>query len=103
MRRPKPRFNVATTATRYSAGFSTRRLGCRVLTPLELWIESRYESASSLSSAMSPFRLYPLLISTAAAASLFWFYAVRGHRKTPEQRELERRQRIATIGRITDG
>jgi len=52
---------------------------------------------------MSPLRLYPLLVSTVAAASLFWFYAVRGRRKTPEQREQERRERIAAIGRITDG
>lgn len=52
---------------------------------------------------MSPLRLYPLIISTAAAASVFWFYMVRGRRKTPEQREQERRQRIAAIGRITDG
>lgn len=52
---------------------------------------------------MSPLRLYPLVLSTAAAASVFWFYVVRGRRKTPEQREQERRQRIAAIGRITDG
>jgi len=52
---------------------------------------------------MSPLRLYPLLVGGAAAASLLWFFVVRGRRKTPEQRERERRQRIAAIGRITDG
>ena len=52
---------------------------------------------------MSPLRLYPLLFSGASAASLLWFFVVRGRRKSPEQRERERRQRIAAIGRITDG
>lgn len=52
---------------------------------------------------MSPLRFYPLLFSGAAAASLLWLFVVRGRRKSPEQRERERRQRIAAIGRITDG
>ena len=52
---------------------------------------------------MSPLRFYPRLVSGAAVASLLWFFVVRGRRKSPEQRERERRQRIAAIGRITDG
>jgi hypothetical protein len=40
---------------------------------------------------------------TLAAGAAGVYYWVRSHRKTPEQRERERRQRISTIGRITDG
>jgi hypothetical protein len=48
-------------------------------------------------------RLY-LIFAVAAAGLLLavWAWA-RSRRKTPEQRELERRTRISAIGRITDG
>jgi hypothetical protein len=36
-----------------------------------------------------------------AAAGVAWW--VWSHRKTPEQRERERRQRLTRIGRLTDG
>src|SRR5258708_18645126 len=49
-------------------------------------------------------RFYPYLAIGAAVAVLLaialW---VRSRRKTPEQRERERRLRISEIGRITDG
>ena len=37
----------------------------------------------------------------AAAAGVYWW--VRSQRKTPDQREAERRLRLSIIGRITDG
>lgn len=53
---------------------------------------------------MSSLRLYPLVFSgTVVAAVLGAVYWARSHRKTPEQRELERRMRLSTSGRITDG
>jgi hypothetical protein len=48
-------------------------------------------------------RLYPILFAGAAAVSAAAYYWSRSRRKTPEQRERERRLRIAEIGRITDG
>jgi hypothetical protein len=49
-------------------------------------------------------RFYPYLVVGAAVAVLLaialW---VRSRRKSPEQRERERRLRISEIGRITDG
>ena len=39
---------------------------------------------------------------TAAAAASVWQW-IRSHRTTPEQRERQRRQRLAQIGRICDG
>jgi hypothetical protein len=47
-------------------------------------------------------RIYTLTgaIAIAAASSLVWF---GGRKKTPEQRETVRRQRINAQGRITDG
>ncbi len=48
-------------------------------------------------------RVY-LIFAVAAAALLLGVWAwARSHRKTPEQREQERRLRISAIGRITDG
>ena len=53
---------------------------------------------------MTPLRLYSLIAGgTALAAATATFYWVRSHRKTAEQREMERRLRIAQNGRITDG
>jgi len=54
---------------------------------------------------MNSLRLLPLLIGgVAALAGLGGGYALwRARRKTPEQRERERRMRIARLGRITDG
>jgi hypothetical protein len=52
---------------------------------------------------MTLFRFYALtgtVAIAAAASSLLW---LGGHKKTPEQREALRRQRINGEGRITDG
>jgi hypothetical protein len=51
---------------------------------------------------MTLFRIYTLAgtIIVAAASSLLW---LGRHKKTPEQRETLRRQRISAQGRITDG
>jgi hypothetical protein len=51
----------------------------------------------------APLRLY-LIFGLVAAGLLLAVWAwVRGRRKTPEQREQERRLRISAFGRITDG
>jgi hypothetical protein len=53
---------------------------------------------------MSSLRLYPLVFGGGAAAIVLGaVYWARGRRKSPEQRELERRIRLSTSGRITDG
>jgi hypothetical protein len=53
---------------------------------------------------MSSLRLYSSLLAGAAVlAASGTAYWLRAHRKTPEQREYERRQRLSTAGRITDG
>jgi len=53
---------------------------------------------------MNQFRLYAWLLggaaAGAAAGAVSW---ARSHRKTPEQREYERRQFLKETGRITDG
>ncbi len=52
---------------------------------------------------MDPILVYPMTavgILTAAVGVWLW---IRSRRKTPEQIERERRQRLHTIGRITDG
>jgi hypothetical protein len=51
----------------------------------------------------SALRLYPLLAIGALGATLAISAWARRHRKTPEQRERERRLRISEQGRITDG
>jgi hypothetical protein len=52
---------------------------------------------------MNTVRTFSLLTgSTVAAAAGIYMWA-RSRRKTPEQREAERRLRLSTIGRITDG
>ena len=48
-------------------------------------------------------RLYPLVAIAALGATLAVSAWARRHRKTPEQRERERRLRISEQGRITDG
>lgn len=48
-------------------------------------------------------RLYPLVAMAALGATLAVSAWARRHRKTPEQREQERRRRISEQGRITDG
>lgn len=48
-------------------------------------------------------RLYPLVAMAALGATLAVSAWARRHRKTPEQRERERRLRISEQGRITDG
>src|SRR5215475_9793698 len=52
---------------------------------------------------MESVRLFYILIGGLAGASLVAGYLLSGRRKTPEQRERERRERINAIGRITDG
>jgi hypothetical protein len=44
-----------------------------------------------------------ILLGTLAGASLLAGYLLSTRRKSPEQRERERRERISAIGRITDG
>ena len=54
--------------------------------------------------SMSPIRLqYSLLAGSAVVLASGVLYWIRSHRKTPEQREYERRQRLSSTGRITDG
>ncbi len=53
---------------------------------------------------MTPLRLYSIVFGgTAVAVTTGVYYWVRSHRKTAEQREMERRLRISAGGRITDG
>ena len=52
---------------------------------------------------MSPLRLYPLVLGSATVLALGVTYVVRKRRKTAEQRERERRQRLNARGRLTDG
>jgi len=53
---------------------------------------------------MTPLRYYSFVLGGGAAAvaagTLYW---IRSHRKTHDQREMERRQRLSLRGRITDG
>lgn len=51
----------------------------------------------------STLRLYPVIAIAAAGLSFAVVAWMRRHRKTPEQREQERRLRISNSGRITDG
>jgi hypothetical protein len=51
----------------------------------------------------STFRLYPVIAVAVVGLSLAVAAWARRHRKTPEQREQERRLRISNSGRITDG
>lgn len=51
----------------------------------------------------STFRLVPMIFAAAAGFSLVFAAFARRNRKTPEQREQERRLRISNSGRITDG
>jgi hypothetical protein len=48
-------------------------------------------------------RTFPIIVLGVAGVSLAVVAWARRHRKTPEQREQERRLRISTSGRITDG
>ncbi len=52
---------------------------------------------------MSALRYYPALIGGATLLAVGTAYLLRKGRKTPEQLEKERRLRISTHGRITDG
>ena len=52
---------------------------------------------------MSPLRILPLATGGSLALAVGLYYWLRGRRKTPEQREFERRQYISSNGRITDG
>jgi len=51
----------------------------------------------------SELRLYAIFAAAAAGLILGGMAWARKHRKTPDQRERERRMRISEIGRITDG
>jgi hypothetical protein len=53
---------------------------------------------------MSPLRLYPLIFGGSVAAAVVGaVYWARSRKKSPQQRELERRLRLSVAGRITDG
>jgi hypothetical protein len=52
---------------------------------------------------MSALRYYPALVGGATLLAVGTAYLLRRGRKTPEQLERERRLRISTHGRITDG
>lgn len=53
---------------------------------------------------MTPLRFYSLVFGGATVAVVTGtYYWIRSHRKTAEQREMERRLRISAGGRITDG
>ncbi len=48
-------------------------------------------------------RFYSLVLAGAAVFAIGAGYVLRARRKTPEQREKERRLRLSAIGRIVDG
>ncbi len=52
---------------------------------------------------MDPTFIYPLAAVGILAAALGVWLWIRSRRKTPEQMERERRQRLHSVGRITDG
>jgi hypothetical protein len=53
---------------------------------------------------MTPLRYYSLVVGGSAFALVTGtYYWIRSHRKTAEQREMERRFRLSALGRITDG
>jgi len=52
---------------------------------------------------MNTVRTISLVAGSTVAAAAGVYVWVRSHRKTAEQREAERRLRISTTGRITDG
>jgi hypothetical protein len=53
---------------------------------------------------MSTLRIYSSLVGGGAVVLAYGvFYWIRSHRKTPEQRETERRLRLSSTGRIIDG
>lgn len=52
---------------------------------------------------MGSLRFYSFLVAGTAGAALLLGYFIRLRHKTPEQLEQQRRQRIHTNGRITDG
>ena len=52
---------------------------------------------------MNHLRLYSILLGGTTVAAVGVSYWVRSHRKTPDQREQERRLRLSRGGRITDG
>jgi hypothetical protein len=52
---------------------------------------------------MSSLRLYPVLLGAATVLLVGLGLLMRGRRKTPEERERERRLRLSNNGRITDG
>ncbi len=52
---------------------------------------------------MNAFAMYSLVTLGAAAAGIGRAYLIRSRRKSPEERERERRLRLSQHGRITDG
>jgi hypothetical protein len=54
-------------------------------------------------SFMGPLRYYPFIVGGAAMLTLTAAYVARKRRRTPEERERERREHLAEIGRIADG
>ena len=53
--------------------------------------------------SMSALRMYAVMAASTAAAGVGVWQWIRAHRVTAEQRERERRQRLARMGRICDG
>ena len=52
---------------------------------------------------MNHLRLYSFVVGSATVAAVGVSYWVRSRRKSPDQREQERRLRLSRSGRITDG
>jgi hypothetical protein len=52
---------------------------------------------------MSALRIYGIMAASAAAVGVGVWQWVRAHRVTPEEKERERRQTLARLGRICDG
>ncbi|MGB9105008.1 MAG: DUF3592 domain-containing protein [Terriglobales bacterium] len=52
---------------------------------------------------MSALPMYAVMAAGMAAAAAGVWQWIRSHRMTPEQREQQRRQRLAQVGRICDG
>jgi hypothetical protein len=63
----------------------------------------RRSKVDSASFVMNHVRTFTFVTGTTVAAAAGVYYWVRSHRKSAEQREMERRLRLSMIGRITDG
>ena len=52
---------------------------------------------------MNHVRTFSFVAGSTVAAAVGAYWWMRSRRKTPEQREIERRSRLSVMGRITDG